>query len=163
MDKKKIAGIVIGLFVAASVIVLIAKEMTKNTSTTQTKVETAAKSSENSQKHHIKVTYFHGTMRCPSCLKIEKYTKETVTSKFRAQMDSGLIEFHEINVDKPENNKFIEQYQLTTKQVIVSEYENGKEKRWQNLDRVWELLREEEDFRSYIEMEVTGWLNEVKK
>lgn len=160
MDKKKIAGIVIGLFVVVSVVVLIAKEMTKNTSTTEANVTTAKVSEE---KHHLKVTYFHGTMRCSSCLKIENYTKETVTSKFRAEMDSGLIEFHEINIDKPENNKYIEKYQLTTKQVIVSEYENGKEKRWKNLDRVWQLLREEEEFKSYVEMEVTGWLNEVKK
>jgi len=160
MDKKKILGIVIGLFVAVSVVVLIAKEMTKNTSTTE--VNVPSKESVE-QKHHLKVIYFHGTMRCPSCLKIEKYTRDTVTSKFKTDIDSGLIEFSEINVDKPENERYIEQYQLTTKQVIVSEYENGKEKRWKDLDRVWQLLREEEDFKSYIEMEVTGWLNEVKK
>lgn len=160
MDKKKILGIVLLIFVALSVIVLIAKEMTKNTSTTEVNVP---QKQETQLKRHLKVIYFHSTMRCPSCLKIENYTKETVTSKFKAEMDSGLIEFSEINVDKSENERYIEQYQLTTKQVIVSEYENGIEKRWKDLDRVWELLREEEEFKSYVEMEVNGWLNEVKK
>jgi len=160
MDKKKILGIVLLIFVALSVIVLIAKEMTKNTSTTDINVP---QKQETQLKHHLKVFYFHGRVRCPSCLKIENYTKETVTSKFKPEMDSGLIEFSEINVDKPENEKYIEQYQLTTKQVIVSEYENGIEKRWKDLDRVWELISAEEDFKSYVEMEVNGWLNEVKK
>ncbi|HSW59862.1 MAG TPA: nitrophenyl compound nitroreductase subunit ArsF family protein [bacterium] len=160
MDKKKISGIILLIFVALSVIVLIAKEMTKNTSTTEVNVP---QKQETQLKHHLKVFYFHGTMRCPSCKKIEAYTRETITSRYKSEMDSGLIEFSEVNVDKPENEKYIEQYQLTTKQVIVSEYENGIEKKWKDLDRVWELLREEEDFKSYVEMEVNGWLNEVKK
>lgn len=137
MDKKTIAAIVIVLFVVISFIFLVAKEMAKNNPTTQTDIPVQK---EVSQKHHLKVFYFHGNVRCPSCKKIEAYTRETIASRFKSEMDSGLIEFSEVNVDKPENEKYIEQYQLTTKQVIVSEYESGKEKRWKNLDQVWELL-----------------------
>ena len=160
MDKRKIAGILLGLFVATSLVVLAAKEIIKSRSisspNTQTQKEIAV-------KHHLKIFYFHGNVRCPSCKKIESYTKETVTSRYKLETDSGLIEFSKINIDKPENEKFIEQYQLTTKQVIVSEFENGKEKRWKNLDRVWELLGDKEDFQSYQEMEIATWLNGVKK
>lgn len=160
MDKKTIAAILIVLFVVISFIFLVAKEMAKNNSTIQTDVPTQK---EVSQKHHLKVFYFHGNVRCPSCKKIEAYTRETITSRYKSEMDSGLIEFSEVNVDKPENEKYIEQYQLTTKQVIVSEYENGKEKRWKNLDQVWELLGDKEGFQSYQEMEISAWLAEVKK
>lgn len=160
MKAKKIAGYLLLLFVVASVIALIAKEMTKNTSTTDVN---APQKTETKLEKHLKVIYFHGNARCTSCKKLEAYTRETITSRFKSEMDSGLIEFHEINVDKPENEKFIEQYQLTTKQVIVSEFENGKKKRWKDLDRIWELLGEKDEFTSYEEMEINGWLNEVKK
>jgi len=91
--------------------------MTKNTSTTEVNVP---QKQETQLKRHLKVIYFHSTMRCPSCLKIENYTKETVTSKFKAEMDSGLIEFSEINVDKTENERYIEQYQLKTPGLHVT-------------------------------------------
>lgn len=160
MDKRKIAGILLGLFVAISLIVLAAKESAKSRSTTPPDSLTQK---EVAMEHHLKIFYFHGNVRCPSCKKIEAYTKETITSRYKPEMDSGLIEFTEINIDKPENEKFIEQYRLTTKQVIVSEFENGKEKRWKDLDRVWELLGNKEDFQSYQEMEIAAWMNRIKK
>lgn len=160
MDKKKIAGILIGLFVAISIVVLVAKEMTKNSFTTEDNV--SAKQAVE-LKHHLKVFYFHGNARCLSCKKIEAYTRETITSGYKPELDSGLIEFREVNVDKPENSQYVEQYQLTTKQVIVAEFENGKEKRWKNLDRVWELFGDKESFQSYQKLEIAGWLNEIKK
>lgn len=143
MDKKKIAGILIGLFVVISIVVLVAKEITKNNFTTEDNVTTKQAVE---LKHHLKVFYFHGNARCLSCKKIEAYTRETITSGY-----------------KPENNQYVEQYQITTKQVIVAEFENGKEKRWKNLDRVWELFGDKESFQSYQELEIAGWLNEIKK
>jgi len=160
MDKRKITGILIGLFIAISVIFLAAKEIIKSRSITSPNIQIQK---EIAVKHHLKIFYFHGNVRCPSCKKIEAYTKETITSRYKTEMGSGLIEFSEVNIDKPENERFIEQYRLTTKQIIVSEFENGKEKRWKNLDRVWELLGNKEDFQSYQEMEITAWLNRVRK
>lgn len=157
---KKAGQIIISIFVLFTLFAIGSKAVERNISTTDINVPDKT---EVQLKHHLKVFYFHGNVRCPSCKKIEAYTRETITSTYKSEMDSGLIEFSEINVDKPENEKYIEQYQLTTKQVIVSEYENGKEKRWKNLDQVWELLGDKEGFQSYQEMEISGWLNEVKK
>lgn len=160
MNKKRIGGIIILLFVALSIVVLVAKERAEKENVQK---KTAVQTEENTAKNHIKVFYFHGKVRCPSCKKIEAYTKETVGSKYKTEMENGLIEFHEINIDKPENEKYIEKYQLMTKQVIVAEYKKGKETKWKNLDRIWELLGDKEQFQMYQDMEISEWIKEIKE
>ncbi len=160
MNKKKTAGIVLILFVILSIFVLVAKEITKKETP---KEKTALPTKKITEKEHIKVFYFHGNVRCPSCKKIEAYTRETVNSRYKNEMEKGLIEFHEINIDKPENAKYIDKYQLMTKQVILAEYKNGKETKWKDLDKIWELLGDKEQFQMYEDMEISAWLKEINR
>jgi hypothetical protein len=157
---KKAGQVIITIFVLFTLFVIGSKVVKDNISTTEINV---SNQTEVQVKHHLKVFYFHGNVRCPSCKKIEAYTKETLNDGFKAEINAGLIEFQMLNVDKPENEKYIEKYELTTKQVIVAEFENGVEKRWKDLDRIWELLETKEDFIAYEKMEISAWLAEVKK
>jgi len=62
-----------------------------------------------------------------------------------------------------ENRHFIKDFELYTKQVIVEQIENGKQKKWKNLDKVWDLLGDETEFSMYIQNEVKSTLAEVQK
>jgi len=110
---------------------------------------------------NLVVYYFHGDFRCPSCIKIEQYTKESVEENFKAKIQSGQIVFGAINVDKKENAHYIQDYQLYTKSVIVSMVKNGKQVKWKNLPRVWELLSNKAGFLSYIKKEIEQYLKEL--
>lgn len=104
------------------------------------------------------VFYFHGNFRCSTCKRIERLTVEAVTETFGDELKNGLLELNVVNVEKPENNHFIKEYQLYTRSVIVSEVTDGTEQRWENLNKVWELVRNEEAFKHYIQKEIAGYL-----
>jgi hypothetical protein len=106
----------------------------------------------------VVVYYFHGTKRCPTCMKIESYTRESIIDGFPGLIESGRLRFLAINVDDAENEHFIDDYELTTKSVVLSDRANGKETRWKNLNLVWEYVGEKDTFVDYIRRETSAYL-----
>ena len=102
--------------------------------------------------------YFHTTYRCPTCLKIEAYTKEAIETGFAKGLRDGSLVFQVINIEEPANVHFVQDYQLYTKSVVLVEFKNGKQARWKNLSKVWELVGNKEVFSQYIRDEVTLYL-----
>jgi hypothetical protein len=108
--------------------------------------------------HTIVVYYFHTTNRCYSCMKLEKLTYLAIAEGFDRELGDGRVKFTSINVEQDENKHFIKDYKLYTKSVIVSDVAQGEEQRWKNLQRVWELLREDQAFKEYVQDEVRLYL-----
>lgn len=107
----------------------------------------------------IHVYYFHRTLRCPSCERIEAWSKAAVETSFPVELESGQVVWHSLNLDEPEFAHFDGDYDLNTQSVVVSEWKNGREARWKNLEEVWELLDDQSGFQQYIEAEVRGFLS----
>jgi hypothetical protein len=103
-------------------------------------------------------TYFLTNVRCPSCLTIERLSSETVRTEFSDQIESRQLEWRTVNIDEEGNYHFVKDYGLYTKSVIISEEINGKEVRWKNLPKVWELLRNEGKFRKYLKEEISAFM-----
>jgi len=106
----------------------------------------------------VRVTYFHTTTRCLSCYKIEALSEATVSATFAAALAKGDLVWRTINIDEPWNEHYVNDYQLFTKSVIVSEVVGGKEMRFKNLDLVWRLLGDEAAFERYVANEVAAFL-----
>lgn len=104
------------------------------------------------------VYYFHNNFRCPSCHKIENYTKDTINSNFAEQLKAGTLEFKVINFDEKPNKHFVEDYQLYTKSVVLSKVKDGKQVEWKNLDKIWTLLGDKTKFVQYIKTETSNFL-----
>lgn len=107
---------------------------------------------------YVQVYYFHGNIRCHSCSRIEQLTVETVRRFFRKELETGRLRLSVVNVDDPENSHFVKDYQLYSQSVILSERDGGREVKWKNLIRVWELLRDDDRFREYVRVEVEAFL-----
>lgn len=120
--------------------------------------ETSRNQTIQKKDHKIVVFYFHGTFRCFSCKRLEQLTTIAVEEGFSEGIKNGLVEMKLINVDKPENKHFIKDYRLYTKSVILSDCADGKEVRWKNLQRIWELFRNEKAFAAYIQKELRSYL-----
>lgn len=104
------------------------------------------------------VYYLHNSFRCPSCHKIENYTKEAVNANFANQLKAGTLEFKVINFDEKPNKHFVEDYQLYTKSVVLSRVKDGKQVEWKNLDKIWTLLGDKAKFQQYIKTETANFL-----
>jgi len=120
----------------------------------------SAPAGEDAKGAHVIAYYFHGTMRCPTCHKLEQYSKEAIETNFKDALVSGKLEFKVINVEDKGNEHYGNDYQLYTKSLIVSELKDGKEVRWKNLEKIWELVRDEEEFDKYVQDEINDWLKE---
>ena len=104
------------------------------------------------------VFYFHGNFRCYTCKRIEQLTVKAVTEAFSDEIKKGVVELQVLNVEDPQYRHFINDYQLYTRSVVVSDFRQGKQKRWKNLQKVWELVHNEEAFGKYIKQEVQEYL-----
>ncbi len=106
--------------------------------------------------------YFHGTIRCPTCLSIEKQSKETVETEFGDLVKEGKVVFLSLNYDEPENGHFQDDYKLTAQSLVLSLRNNGKEVKWKNLPEVWEHVDNPPAFREYVAGELLEMLKEIK-
>lgn len=97
----------------------------------------------------VNVAYFHNSVRCKTCLKMEKWSAEAVKNL--------NVSFDSINTDEPQNKHYLQDYRLYTKSVIVRDTQSGK---WRNLDKIWELAADEERFKRYIRQEVEKFAQE---
>lgn len=104
--------------------------------------------------------YFHGSFRCPTCHKLEQYSKEAIEENFKNEISKGTLEFKSINVEEKGNEHFINDYQLYTKQLVISEVEDGKETRYKDLEKIWKYVRDKEKFFNYVTGEIQAYLKE---
>jgi hypothetical protein len=102
--------------------------------------------------------YFHTTYRCPTCQRIEAYSKEAIHSGFAREMADGKLEFQLVNVELPENQHYVQDYKLFTKSLVLVRMKDGKQVEWTNLSRVWELTGEHEAFLRYVQQGIRTYL-----
>ncbi|MEO0292594.1 MAG: nitrophenyl compound nitroreductase subunit ArsF family protein [candidate division WOR-3 bacterium] len=132
-----------------------------NVAKNETKTQNSAPKKEEKKKK-VLAYYFHGTYRCPTCLTIERYSKEAIEQYFAKEIQNGILEFSSINAEEPENRHFIQDYQLYTKSLIISLKEDNKEIKWKNLTEVWSYIHSKENFYQYVKNEVEKFLEEAR-
>ena len=108
----------------------------------------------------VLVSYLYRGVRCASCVRLEKFTREAVEERFADDMARGRVVFRVVNAGRKENKHFTQTYKIYTQAVIVSDVVNGKEVRWKNLQNVWRLLYNEKAFKAYVQTEVAAYVEE---
>ena len=109
----------------------------------------------------VQVTYFSSDARCATCIRIERLTRESLEKNFRAEIASGRIVLQTINLDGPGNEHFVQDYQLVSKTVVVSDRAKGQEVGWENLQEVWSKQKDEQAFEAYVVAAVRRHLGSV--
>ncbi len=162
--RKEVVSRILFLFIIVSVGYLIFKE-TSAPEVAPVGIATLNDSEESvALKRKIIVNYFHGNARCTTCKTIEAYTKEAISKNFASEVKAGIVEMRAINVEVKSNEHFVEDFQLTTRSVVLECVVNGKRENWNNLSRVWELIRgEKEDYLNYIKTETAIFLEDKNK
>jgi hypothetical protein len=114
-------------------------------------------------KNQVRVYYFYTDYRCARCYKFELYTKKAMETYFSNEIADGEVVYQAVNTDKKENKHFLQDYQLFTKSTVVSLVKDGKEVHYKNLDKIWQLVGDEQQFVEYIKGETDAYLAEMRQ
>jgi hypothetical protein len=106
----------------------------------------------------VRIYYFHGSMRCVTCHKLETLAHEAIQANFSKEIRNGSLVWKVINVEDQENEHFVKDYRLFTKSLVISDVADGTQKRWKNLAKIWELVGNEEAYKQYVVEEVRQYL-----
>jgi hypothetical protein len=156
--KSKIISLVLLIFVVASLGFIIINGNESGVEGTST-VESVDPTEINENAiRTTDVIYFYSTVRCPTCKKLESYTHETIEADFASQLENGDVNWRMINIDEPENEHYIQDYQLVTKSVVLVEMADDQQVRWKNLDQIWELVGDKDVFQNYIKEETNKFI-----
>jgi hypothetical protein len=113
------------------------------------------------EQGYVVMYYFHGNYRCSSCRTIEQYSREAIEDNFPYQLETKKLVFKTINVDLPENQHFIQDYQLYTRSLVIAEFRDRKQIAWKNLPKVWEYLNDRSKFYEYVRSEIQKSLEKM--
>lgn len=98
----------------------------------------------------VTVINFHGAKRCRTCVGIGELAKKTIDEDFTAQLQSGQIRWEQLNYDDAANVHYVKDYGLVSSTVVITLWKDGKELKWNRLDRVWDHYGDDAAFRAYL-------------
>jgi hypothetical protein len=110
------------------------------------------------QKPKFVAYYFHATVRCPTCRKIEQLSAESINGSFASELKSGTLEFRRVNVEEPQNRHFVSDFKLYTRSLFIVRYSGDKVEQHKNLTRVWELVHSPQQFGEYVHTEISKFM-----
>ena len=170
MKLKSIVTAMLLLFVAASIAYVAIKEARADPQpNTPASAPTASASDPevlNSpglpgkvEPTKVVVYYFYGNVRCKTCRTIEMQAEEAIRTGFADALKDGRLEWRILNVEESSNTHFIEEFEISTRSIVLERLVDGKRETWKNLDRVWELVRGDKvTFQKYIQDETRAFL-----
>lgn len=112
-------------------------------------------------KNGVNLYYFHGNARCVNCYNMEKWMKELMETSFKNEVDAGKLTFRIINTDEKDNAHFMTDYGLYTKSVVLALVKDGKQVKFENMSKIWDVLRSKDKFSQYIKEGIERYLKEL--
>lgn len=107
----------------------------------------------------VVVYYFHGDIRCKTCIMLEGLTVATVRDSFASQLEDKILDLQVVNFMSEGNEHFEQDFGLESQSVVVVEREAGEVVRWKNLEKIWELYGHPLQFAAYITDETRLYLD----
>jgi hypothetical protein len=161
LRKQFRSGRVLGL--AALVVVAAASVFTlRDDSRVQASAASPSPAAAATADSGLKVVayYFHVTVRCVTCRTIESYSREAIEQGFANELKSGRLEWKPVNIQLPENQHFVRDYQLFTRSLVLVKMRGGKQVEYRNLEKIWDLVGNKAEFEKYVQSNVKGYLGE---
>ncbi len=110
---------------------------------------------------YVQVYYFHATNRCKTCTTLEQYSRESVDAYFKEQLGNGTLRFKEVNFDEPDNRHFLQDYNLLYRSLVIVLFKDGKQVKFKNLEKIWQLVNNKPEYLDYVKTEVEAMLKEL--
>ena len=156
--NKVVTGILL-LFVVVSVSYLAIGEWRGRGTTSGDEGDGAIDGSQAAREgDYVIVYYFYGNKRCNTCRTIEAYAKEAVETGFTDLVGKGDIVWQAVNTEQDGNEHFVDDYELAYKTVVLVEVRDGEETKWEQLNKVWELVDNKQSFVEYVQQSTANFM-----
>lgn len=158
MNGKKLVTVLLLAFVAVSVGYLVMNEARTGRAPVENGGEALAgdaggqmAASAPVPQHKVVAYYFHNTQRCVTCLKIEEWSEAALRNAFPEAFADGEMEWRAVNMEEPQNEHFVDEYDLAFSTLVLVDFHEGVERAWAKMDDVWELVHEDQvPFDKYV-------------
>lgn len=137
-------------FVAVSVVVLIACEFKAPPAIDDTDGDLSASGGPKKLAARVVIYFFHGHKQCDACHFLRDNTKELLEAEYAGQLTAGIIEFHVINFQKPESERYIEAYGVHLVSIVLSLVKDGREAEWIDLAELWDYTDDARGLKDYV-------------
>jgi hypothetical protein len=121
-------------------------------------IQTPSRNQAAPPEQQVIAYYFHRTLRCATCLAIEKQSKEAVENHFKGPLLEGRLQWQAVNFQLPENTHFEKDFQLQAQALVLVKMKQGKVASWKNLPKVWDLVDDPGKFDQYVRTELAAFL-----
>ena len=156
MTFRRALAVFLLLFVAASVVTLVGKELAGNIPPNGPAPAILPGTSPDGRQ--LVAYYFTGRVRCSSCRKIEAVSRETIEKSFPNELANARLRFLVVNVDLPEHRHFVQEFRLEGSSLVLVEMRNGSPAHWRSLPDVWTLVEDDSKLGKYLREEVASLL-----
>jgi hypothetical protein len=107
----------------------------------------------------VAVYYFHNTVRCATCMRMEDFSGFAIQAGFPDELKSGEIEWRVVNMQLSENLHFVKDFQLHMSSLVIVRFKAGKQVEWRNLDKILDHVGDMNDFVKYVQSNVRALLD----
>jgi hypothetical protein len=108
----------------------------------------------------LNVICTHATQRCPTCIAMERLTRETLDESFKDAVASGQIVFREVNYEQMEVATFADEFKVATASVVLVTIKDGKTVAGKNLaNEAWRLYTDEPAFKTMLKEQIDAMLH----
>lgn len=129
-----------------------------NQSSEESKTANTATSDEN---HSIVIAYyFHRTIRCPSCMKIEATAERVIESNFAKQITNEKLIWIPYNLDDSGGEEFEKEFNVSGSTLVLAKMQDGNYTKYKKLEKVWDYINAPAKFDEYVRSELEKFLNE---
>ncbi len=159
MIAKQILRSVLLVFVLGSIAIWANREFKKSTSYAEAdKQPASAEILPVVDGPQVVMTYFLIGARCESCRKIEALARETAEKDFPAELASKQLIFRVIDTAEAASRHYLNDYQLSSKTVVISRRLDGRETAWMDMAKVWDLLDDPPAYHAYLGARIREYL-----
>jgi len=101
-----------------------------------------------SGNEQVTVYYFHRTLRCISCLSIEKMARETLQENYPQDVANGTIRWQP--VDYWQDTELAKRFGVDSPTLVVAVNDHGKIASYRRLDDTWSLKGDSKAFHTML-------------
>lgn len=114
-------------------------------------------------KDRVVAFYFHGTVRCVTCLDIERVAHDTIEDRFLDRIVLGDLEWRSVDYDTATNAAFKEQFHLSIPSLVLVRFRGHEPITWTDLEETWTHVGESEAaLAQYVESELQRFLDAAR-